>query len=172
MNLRNLILCWAWVWLTPSVATALSSDRDQPIHIEADSVTIDDRSGLSTYQGNVELRQGSMHLSAQRITVFGLRSPTKIVAEGDPVRFRQRPDGKGQDARGEASRLEYLTDQNKLMLLGKAKLSQGDNVFQSHRIEYDVSRARVRAGEKSPGSERVRVTLQPSKRPTEDPPDP
>jgi lipopolysaccharide export system protein LptA len=39
---------------------ALSSDREQPINLEADAADIDDLKGISIYTGNVVLTQGSM----------------------------------------------------------------------------------------------------------------
>lgn len=163
--------CGLWPWgaavallLACPSAGALSTDQDQPINIEANQVIIDDQKDISRYQGNVLLTQGSMRLSAEELTVHGLRNPTRIIATGTPVRFSQRPDGKAHDVHAEALRFEYAIPEAKAFLFENAKLSQEDNVFRSHRIEYDVNAAQIKAGERGESSDRVRVTLQPKKR--------
>ena len=50
--------------LLSTSAAALESDASQPIYVEADSVEINDGTGVSVYQGNVDVTQGSIHLTA------------------------------------------------------------------------------------------------------------
>jgi len=50
-------------------AQAESSDRDQPIDLEADSVQVDDAKQTSTYVGNVILKQGSLLIKADKLIV-------------------------------------------------------------------------------------------------------
>ena len=159
-RLRPYLLC---LLLLPGTAAALSTDRDQPISIEADTVDIDDRNDISVYRGDVRVMQGTMRLFADTLTLYGLREPAKIVAEGAPVRFLQRPDEQDKDIRGEALRLEYLIPDDKLFLYDNAKIWQGDNTFASHRIEYDVNRELVRAGDREARGQRVKVLIQPRK---------
>ena len=149
--------------LAPGVTAALTSDRDQPISIEADTVDIDDRNDISVYQGDVRVTQGTMRLLADTVTLYGLREPSRITAEGAPVRFWQRPDDQDEDVRGEALRLEYNIIDEKLFLFEKAKIWQGDNTFGSNQIEYDVKRELVRAGDRQDRRKRVTVVIQPRK---------
>ena len=149
--------------LAPGVTAALTSDRDQPISIEADTVDIDDRNDISVYQGDVRVTQGTMRLLADTVTLYGLREPSRITAEGAPVRFWQRPDDQDEDVRGEALRLEYNIIDEKLFLFEKAKIWQGENTFGSERIEYDVTRELVRAGDRQDRRKRVTVVIQPRK---------
>lgn len=143
--------------------SALEADRDQPINIEADTVDIDERNDTSVYRGDVVVTQGSMTLRADVVTLDGLRDPSKITAEGQPVKFRQLPDGDGEEVRGEAQRLEYLVPDDKLFLFDQAKIWQGENSFGSDRIEYDVERELVRAGDRNDRGKRVKVIIQPRK---------
>ncbi|MBA1331005.1 LptA protein, partial [Candidatus Endoriftia persephone str. Guaymas] len=55
--------------LLPLQARALSGDREQPIYLEADSVEIDEASGVSVYIGNVVVSQGSMRLEADKMWI-------------------------------------------------------------------------------------------------------
>jgi lipopolysaccharide export system protein LptA len=164
MNRSNLWrLLAAFLVLVPGAATALTSDRDQPISIEANTVDIDDRNDISTYSGDVQVKQGTMRLFADTVVLYGLREPSRITAEGSPVRFWQRPDDQNEDVRGEAMRLEYIIADDKLFLYEKAMIWQGENSFGSDRIEYDVNRELVRAGDREDRGKRVTVVIQPRK---------
>ena len=49
---------------------ALSTDKDKPIELEADSANLDDKKGISIYRGNVILTQGSTKLNASELTLY------------------------------------------------------------------------------------------------------
>ena len=51
----------------PGSASALSTDRDQPINLEADEAELDQTEGVSTYVGNVVVTQGSMKVESDRM---------------------------------------------------------------------------------------------------------
>jgi len=151
-----------WLPLTP--AHALSNDKDQPIHVEANSVEIDDRQGISIYQGDVDVKQGSIHMTADKVTVYQKDKRTeRVKAVGRPVRFQQQTD-KGQTVKGRAREVEYHVTGDELVLSGEAHLSQGEDNFSSDRIIYDRKNARVKAGASAKGSERVRSTINPGKK--------
>lgn len=153
----------------PAVGHALSSDRDKPIHIEADSAKLDEKKGFSRYEGNVHLRQGSLNLRGDSMTVHSNgRSVTKVVVTGSPARFSLRPDGKSADLNAEAERMEYIKSEERIILARKARVwQQGGNEFASDRISYDIRNNIVNAGGDNEES-RVSITLQPGKKgPTE-----
>lgn len=138
---------------------ALESDRRQPIELSADSVDLDEGKGTSTYRGDVDLRQGTMRVLADVITVHQRgRKPYKIVAEGRPVKFRQQTE-RGP-VRGEARRVEYEVDSEDLVLIGDAVLVQNNDSMRSDRITYDRQRAVVKAGAAAQGKQRVRISIE------------
>ncbi|HEB97388.1 MAG TPA: lipopolysaccharide transport periplasmic protein LptA [Sedimenticola thiotaurini] len=148
--------------LLPVLATALPEDSRQPITMEADGVEIDDGTGVSVYEGNVVVDQGSIHLTADRVVVT--RKPNganHIVASGNPTTFRQRVEGKREPIRGRSRKAEYDTDSEVVILIGDAVVTQGKDSFASDRIVYDRVRGQVRAGARAKGKQRVRVTIQP-----------
>ena len=147
-------------------AFALSSDKEQPINVEADSVEIDHNTGISVYTGNVTLTQGSIHLDADTVTLYSRNNDIeKAIAEGKPAHYRQRPDGKSEDVRAQSLRMEYYTGTGKLVLLDGAHVWQEQNQFSGNRIEYDVERSVVNASKAKSGRERVQVIIQPRKKP-------
>ncbi|MGB5450755.1 MAG: lipopolysaccharide transport periplasmic protein LptA [Sedimenticolaceae bacterium] len=146
--------------LVSGTAFALDSDSMQPIELAADSVDFNEAKGLSIYKGDVDLRQGSIRLRGDLVTVYqdGL-DPKKVVAEGRPVKFEQRID-KGQ-VKGEALRVEYEVNSENIILIGDAVLTQGKDSMRSDRIVYDRINSVVKAGAAAKGKQRVRITIQP-----------
>lgn len=144
-------------------AQALTSDREQPMYVEADRADIDDQRGVSVYRGNVKITQGTLVLTAAELTVHSKDSDIiKAIAVGQPATYRQRPDGKEQDVEAQALRMEYFAVDQKIILIDKAEVRQGGDTFRSDRINYDIAKDVVNAGASadSPG-DRVRITIQP-----------
>jgi len=152
---------------------ALSSDKDQPIDLEADSADIDDKQGVSVYRGNVVLSQGSMVLNAQVLTLYHnkKRQLSKAIATGSPSKFRQRPDGKDSDMHAKANKMIYFVLEDKIHLLDDAVLWQNKDSFRGNKIIYDTKAGSVKAtggvnikGDTKKSNERIRVTIQPRKK--------
>lgn len=161
-SIRNLswlalLLCL----LATTTAQAMSGDREQPMTLEADSVSIDEGTGVSLYEGNVVVTQGSLTLWADRLWIHRRNGRTeKLISEGAPTRFRQLTDER-QEVRGRALRAEFYVDRDELLLFDEALLEQGSDSFRSDRIIYNRTTAQVRAGASAEGKQRVQVTIEP-----------
>jgi lipopolysaccharide export system protein LptA len=143
-------------------AWALSTDKDQPVSIEADSVDIDEAKEIAIYRGNVILIQGSINLNAEKVVVYNFQSDNShIVATGEQVKFSQRPDNSDELIKGRANKAEYGINSTKLELTGKAVLVKGKNTFKNDKIIYDRVKALVKAGTSAKGKERVKITIGP-----------
>ena len=82
---ENGFLCRAVCRLLASPAHAEKADRDKPVNLEADTVTLDDIKKISVYQGNVVLSQGTMMLRADRVQVTqNADGLDKVSATGRP----------------------------------------------------------------------------------------
>ena len=162
---RQLLLgCTMWLFCLPLPAWALSADRNEPINIEADSATLHEKNRTSTYRGNVHLRQGTLHLYGDTMTV-NMREDNidKIVLTGSPATYSQRPDNADEDLHAEAGRIEYDASNERMILLDNAHIWQSeDEEFSSDRIVFNLADNTVSAGGGSDG-DRVRITLQPRK---------
>ncbi len=152
------------VLLWPLPGHALSSDRSEPIYVEADKASLDDKNGVSVYEGNVELHQGTLQMLGSKMSItLNNRRIELIYVEGNPARFSQRPDGADTDQQAEAERIEYHTDTQQLLLQGNASIRQsGREEFRSDRIEFNLRSNTVHAGGDGSG-DRVHITLQPDK---------
>ena len=161
-DLAAAVLLIAAAVLAPPLLAA-TDDRRQPVTIEADGAVFDEQKGQSVYTGHVVITQAGMQIRADRVTVYTEDDElSRIVAEGEPVRFRERREGE-KEILGEARRLDYrVTEQREtLLLLDQAWLSQGGNRFSGQRIEYDMDSERIQAAQGKDGSQRVRVTIVP-----------
>ena len=162
MLLSRSILLAILVW--PLSVQALSGDRDQPMHLEADSASIDEGTGVSLYRGNVVITQGSLKLWADKLWIYRKEGKTeRITSEGKPTRFRQMGDDQ-VEIRGQALRAEFYLDRDELLLFDNALLEQGADQFRSDRIIYNRISSQVKAGASADGQERVRVIIEPEKK--------
>lgn len=147
-------------------AQALESDRRQPVQLDADTAELNNATGVGVYTGNVVLVQGTMRITADRMTVHTTPSGqvTRVIAVGEPATFRQLPEGETEYVDARAPRMEYrLEDPATIDLIGGARLTQGKNEFSGQTIHYDLARDVVtaRRGEQ----ERIRITFFPKDEP-------
>ena len=152
--------------LVVQCAAALDSDQKQPLYIEADAAELDDKQSFSLYIGNVEVEQGSMRIFADEVLVHHRpnRQPQKIIAVGNPVRYRQALDDDPDEVNGHARRMEYEADRDEITLIDEAELTQGEDRFASDRIVYNRITERVTAGTSAQGRERVKIRIEPQEK--------
>ena len=158
---RVLVLVLAAFAAAP--AGALEGDEEQPLYIEADAAELDDRQSMSLYMGNVEVQQGSMRLWADEVVVHHNpdRRPRKIIAVGNPARYRQQLDDDPEAVNGRARRMEYDAQRDEITLIDDAVMTQGEDHFASDRIVYNRGTERVVAGTSAQGRERVKIRIEP-----------
>lgn len=150
-------------------ASADRADRDQPVNVEADSVEIDDKKQEAVFSGSVVLTQGTLMLKADRIVVKQSESGFQSgVAHGKPAYFRQKREGYDDFIEGEAERIIYNGEAEKIELFTKAKLKRGGDEVRGAYISYNALTEffEVNSGDNSatpPGSPRgrVRAIIQP-----------
>ncbi|MEQ1636150.1 MAG: lipopolysaccharide transport periplasmic protein LptA [Methylococcales bacterium] len=146
-------------------AMALEGDSEQPITIDSNSATYDDKQGTSIYIGNVVAIQGSMRMEADKLVVFIVAGAIdKLVATGDPVKFKQLPDVGKEEIKGRSLTAEYYPAKKLLVLIKKAVVWQGQNLSSSELILYDSRNAVIKAGETASDTKRVHATFQPKEK--------
>ncbi|MBI5617160.1 MAG: lipopolysaccharide transport periplasmic protein LptA [Gammaproteobacteria bacterium] len=146
------ILLFALCAKFAAVAHALSTDSDQPIEIESDFAELDDQEHKTIYIGNVIVTQGSIRMTGDKLRANFNENRELIEAfmEGRPAHFKQTPDGDKQDIMGEALDVEYYAKKNLLFLIQRAKLTQGERLFEGYRINYDTKKSII-TGRGTPG---------------------
>ena len=146
--------------LLPVTGSGLTGDRDQPVNIEADKATVNEKTGNSIYEGNVQVQQGTLVLQGSKMTVqLKDSSIDTFVLTGDPATYRQRPDGEESDQHAEAQRIEFYAKEDRIILLKNARVWRSDvKELRSDRIVFDLKSDTFNAGSDKPG-DRVYITL-------------
>ncbi len=145
MNLPNKLKCRLLTLLFSagfSLATwALPEDARQPIYVDADKAEINKNKGITIYQGNVIINQGSMKILADQVTIFNReKKVNRIVAKSQKgqAQYQQKPAAEKDLVIAKADTIEYLVGKETLHLLDNAYLLQDGATIEGHRIDYDV----------------------------------
>jgi len=160
-NLRGLLL--ALLLCLPSLSQALPNDRNQPIKISADQASINERSGVTVYSGNVEIRQGSMLIKGARVELHRNDAGVeRIISTGAPAEFHQQPKADAPLTKAYGKRMDYRIKRQEITITDSARVTQGEDSFSGERIIYNMDKAIVNAfGSDDKGGERVRMVIQP-----------
>ena len=135
----------------PGAVSALATDREKDIEIEADTAEIDDAKKVTIYTGDVIITQGTLRITGSKVSIYydSDSNFVKLVSVGKPARFRQLPDGKEKIDRNyqaaHADRMEYIKAKDLIVLLGNAVYGQEGSKITADRIEYDSRKGRMRA---------------------------
>ena len=157
-----------FLWLTgfalaySPLSFSLSNDNQQPIYIDSDTASYDEKTSISVYKGNVIYTQGSLVVRSDEMT-FYLKDGeiTKVTVVGKPANFKQSPGNGKEDINGRSLIGEYYPPTGKLFLIKEAVVWQGGNRSTSDLIIYDTKNSVVKAGDTTTGSKRVRTVFEP-----------
>jgi lipopolysaccharide export system protein LptA len=158
------------VALSAVPAWAEKADREKEIVVGADRLTADDANRVSTFDGNVIITQGTMRMTANKVTVREDAQRHKYyVANGEPVTFRQKRDNVDEYVEGFAQRAEFDDRNDVLKLFSKARVKSNQNEITGDFISYDMGREVAEVlgappGQKPPAGSRVKVTIIPPKK--------
>ena len=167
----HIALLTACLMIAPVTALAERADREQPVNIEADRVTVDERNKIHTFQGNVVLTQGTLVIRGAKLVVTqGSDGFQTGVASSDGNKlasFRQKREGRDDYVEGEGERIEYDSRTERAKLLNRARVSSGGDEVRGHYIEYDALTENYAASSlpaqngQQGGDGRVRAVIQP-----------
>ncbi|WP_373186439.1 lipopolysaccharide transport periplasmic protein LptA [Halopseudomonas sp.] len=164
----NKFLPFAALLLVTSLpAMALPQDSNQPIRIQANSATLDERRNTAVYKGNVIITQGSMRLTGNQVTLNtdSEGAVSKIISQGNPATYSQTPDANDADVNARAQTIEYFADTERVVLIDQARLEQRGNTFQGDYVSYDINKQVVDAGRPTAGDKgepgRIEIVIQP-----------
>lgn len=148
----------ALIAATPVTAQTIAfggvrADTSAPVDIAADSLSVDQSTGVASFSGHVKIGQGDMRLSADLVRVEygpgGQREIKRLHASGS-VTLVSGPDA------AEAAEAVYDVASGKVTLTGNVLLTQGDNVMSGDKVFVDLKTGSAQA------DGRVRTILNPS----------
>ncbi len=161
MNPKQLLGSFTLLLVIATSVQALPDDRRKAINLSSDRATYENNRGI--YTGHVEMNQGSLKIHAdQLIIVESDRQVQKVVAYGKPAKFEQQAREDGGTVTASAQQIEYIIDQEEILLLKEANISHQGSHISGDRIVYSGRRQTVVAdGGKDKADNRVKMTLQP-----------
>jgi lipopolysaccharide export system protein LptA len=161
------LLC-AGLMLATAPALALDNDASAPIEVEADRLDLDDRAGTAVYTGDVDIRQGSLRVTGDRVEIRrnAAGELSRATATGERAYIEQQPDPAEPVVRGWGRTIVYHVAERRVELIDRAELHQGGDTFDGGYLEYFLDRRVVQARAEAEGVEgrqRIRMTLQPER---------
>lgn len=163
---RVLAVCALMALGAPALAE--KADREKPINLEADRVSIDDAKQTALFEGNVLLTQGTMQIRGDRMEVRQDKEGFKYgTTWGNLAHFRQKRDGYDEYVEGWAERIEYDGRVEVLQMFNRAQLKRGQDEVRGNYISYDARTEffQVTGGAKAAAPDspqgRVRAVIQP-----------
>jgi len=162
------VLLFVLLYSHAAASFAERTDREKPMQMEADRVTVDDAKQVSTFEGNVFLRQGTLLIEASKIVAIqDNKGYSQITATGQPAHFRQKRDGLNEYAEGFGERIVYDSNAETADFFGQARVKrEGDDVRGEHII-YNTKTGVFQvfgAADKNPDAPnkgRVTIVIQP-----------
>ena len=144
---------------------ALPDDSQKVIDIEADSAFIDNEKGNAIYIGNVKVTQGSILISANKLTITSSNTSKKydkIYAKGTDEKianFSQQLDLNGDIIISRGTKIFYDSTSSILEVEGHGYIKRGEDEITADFIRYDMTSGTFEAKKEKSG--RVSMTLQP-----------
>lgn len=157
-------LLFSALLLLISTAHALEDDRNQPIRIDSASAYADYKNGITTYEGNVILSQGSLQIKADKISIqrdkTGFRT---LIASGHPVQIQQSPAANKPPIQAEANEINYDLTSETLTLKDKVYIKLEESTHRGTQYEYNLATQRLKASGST--GNRISTTFQPQNPP-------
>ena len=134
-------LAVAAVFVMALPAGAEKADRDKPVNLDADRITIDDAKKINVFEGNVQLVQGTLVIRCEKLVVTqdaeGYQSGVATGGPGGMARFRQKREGKDEYVEGEAERIVHDGRLEKTEFYQHARVKSGQDEVRGQYISFD-----------------------------------
>jgi len=173
------LACCIFAWSAP-LCHAEKADREKPINLEADRVTVDDAKQVAVFEGNVVLTQGTLVIRGNRMEVREDKDGFKYgTTWGNLAYFKQKREGFDEYIEGWAERIEYDGRADKMQMFSRASMRRGQDEVHGNYISYDGNTEffqLIGGGPKAATANnpegRVRAVMQPKPKdkPSEKPP--
>lgn len=154
----NLLLAIALGALCTGPAAARSSDRSQPMDIQAghQSGTVD-YSQPTTLSGGVKIVQGTLNIDADRAVIsFKNGDPAQAVLTGNQAVLKQQMDN-GTPMTATADRIDYDMLADVVVLTGNYTVTTQRGSTSGQRLTYNLKSGQVDSGGQDGGRVKMRI---------------
>ena len=123
-------------------AHAEKADREKPLNVEADRVSMDDINKVQIFEGNVVLNQGTLQLRTARLVVTqdadGFQKGVATSGANGLAHFKQKREGRDEYVEGEGERIEHNAREDKTEFFVRAWVRSGLDEVRGQYISYDA----------------------------------
>ena len=159
--------------ITAPLAQAEKADREKPMNIEADRMSMDDIKKIQIFEGNVIVTQGTMQILTNKLVVTqdadGFQKGVATGGADGLARFKQKRDGVDEYMEGEAERIDHDTREEKTEFFIRGWVKNGQDEVKGPYISYDALTEKYLVTNGSGGQKaatgaaqaRVRAIIQP-----------
>lgn len=153
----------------PASRTALKSES--PLHIASDRMEVSQKEKTIHFVGHVTVRQDDLVITGDQMIVYGVQekeksktksSETPMVDQIDRIEVQGSVKITQREKMATAEKAVYYHREDKIVLLGQPKVSQGQDTLQGRMITLYLADGRsvVEGGETTP----VQAVLHPSRK--------
>jgi lipopolysaccharide export system protein LptA len=145
-KIQNFVIAFMMMWTT--TALALDSDEQQNLTIASDSADINRLKGTAMYYDNVVIDRGTTHATGDKVTTHNdnnnklheaiIESFNKNISHFKTLTELDKP-----ALEAEAKTIKFYPEQNRIVFLGNAKITQGTDSIQGEHLEYDMLNQRL-----------------------------
>ena len=122
-------------------AYAEKADKEKPINLEADRISMDDIKKQQIFEGNVILTQGTLQIRTNRLVVTqdadGFQKGVATGGANGLARFKQKREGSDDYIEGEGERIEHDAREEKTEFFIRGWVRSGLDEVKGQYISYD-----------------------------------
>ena len=140
---------------------ALESDRQQPLEVNANSTDGTLGDGVTTLRGDVEIHQGTLHITADEAEVSKIDGRVSSVTfRGKPAFLEQEIEEQGL-VQATANVIDYQVASGLVMLTGSADVKHPQYRISGELLTYDLNIQHFQGSSDENGNGRIHILLDP-----------
>ncbi len=140
---------------------ALKSDRQEPLRVNANSTDGTLGDGITTLRGNVDIRQGTLHITADEAEINKIDGHvTSVTFRGQPAFLEQEIEEQGL-VQATARVIDYQVASGLVTLTGDADVKHPQYKISGDVLIYDLNIQHFQASSNENGSGRIHIQLDP-----------
>ena len=120
---------------------ALDTDKLKTAKFISDAFQNNNKTGISIFTGHVKMTQGSTQLLANKVIVHSNKNNkiSRVIATGKRAEYNTLPKQGDKILVAKANTIDYYPQLGKVILIGDANVTQGNNSFSGPHIVYNVT---------------------------------
>jgi lipopolysaccharide export system protein LptA len=141
--------------------SALESDRQKPLEVSANSTDGTLGDGVTTLRGQVDIRQGTLHITANEAEVNKIDGRVSSVTfRGTPASLEQEIEEQGL-VQATANVIDYQVASGLVTLEGNADVKHPQYQISGELLTYDLNIQHFQGNSDENGNGRIHIRLDP-----------